>query len=141
MTDKKISIAELRKMRAASTISNTQEKSEEKKEVTPEKKSVFVNRSEKKGLETMNPDIPKANNESNDIDLDKVSQALNIPKSEESLQKKSIPSYGTPYDQQDYNNNFKPNNNEILTNNENTSQEPSYGYANYTHQTNKKNTG
>lgn len=57
MVNKKISIAELRKMRAESNSLDTDKKTEDKQDESPEKKSVFVNRSEKKGTDKIDNEI------------------------------------------------------------------------------------
>lgn len=105
MTDKKISIAELRKMRAASNVSESKEETETESEVTPEKKSVFVTRSTKMDKERSEQNSSESKQDAKDKEeiesatitsnINKLNEILDttIRKDESQVEKNA--SYGT----------------------------------------------
>ncbi len=137
MADKKISIAELRKMRAASNNSDAPKRSEEEKAVETEKKSVFVNRSEKKELENINSKpilASKDIQEEDHLSKDSLPNDNLQTKENEDYSQIEVGSYGSSYDKKEDVQNPSPEN---KLNQENNPPEPSYGYSNYAQQKQK----
>ncbi len=92
MADKKISIAELRSMRAAANASNVEDKSPNTEDKTAEKKSVFVNRNTNK--EAFQPESdPTQNKNQNSIDIEKTNNSSQNNK----ISDRDIGSYGSDF--------------------------------------------
>lgn len=140
MTDKKISIAELRKMRAASNGTDSSPQSEDKSVTTSDKKSVFVNRSEAQKAELAKQ---HANNNSQVVS-DKINNhetASKIESEKDPQQKNSVQINDNPRESS-YNYGVEKQaqvTHHIHQNNENYQAESAYGYDKYSQASPKKN--
>ena len=145
MIDKKVSISELRRMRATSNDSDSPAISEEKDELNNEKKSVFVNRGIIKNSELAkheSSDVKLNNIDGKDIETNIDSPQRDLPETNkeqnseiEQLQK-SVDSCRVSQDKREHRSSSRPLNSHNRVNQENISQKTNNNNAQQSKQKN-----